>query len=389
MIKRGGWIIFMILMTQGLWSAQWLLGDSGSSVFLPEGWGLYDQEDEGRIAFANPENSIRFQVTLYPGSVYDSDTEMMDEHLTGLNIKEKDLSRFMYQGLPCSLADILFETGGQQIRGWFLFIDRDDYDYYLTAITTPEDYPSSLPLILSCLDGFSPDQQGRSQPGPISALISSGGSEEQEEQLSFEGSQLVYRWSRGREEASRLLIEREATILSSYEDPKLFDEAWKRYYQMIYRDMAYDLENLAFQLSDQLYELDEVNKSEVLLSWLQDFQYGSTDRFSDLLTPTECLLSGTGDCDALALVYGILLNHLEIPAVLMVSREYSHALAAVAVQRKGAHFDLNGTDYVVAEMTKKVDLGQISADMSNLDYWVIVPFSNYIKGTLPLESSNN
>jgi hypothetical protein len=257
------------------------------------------------------------------------------------------------------------------------------------VITNPEDYQTSLPLILSCLDGFSADQAGRCEPGPVSALISSGQGTMQEDLLSFQGQNLTYLWNQGREEASRLLVEREASILSGYKEPELFDEAWKRYYQMIYRDSAPDLEDLSSRLKKKLHVLDNREKAETLLSWLQDFEYGSTDRFSDLLTPTECLLKERGDCDALALVYIMLLNHMDIPAVLMVSRKYSHALAAVAVEKEGAHFALNGQNYVVAEMTKKVDLGQISADMADLRHWVVVPFSGYEKGILPLDSSNN
>ena len=388
-MRKGSVVLVLILLSQSLSAGQWRLGESGSSVFLPEGWGLYDQGDEGRIAFTNPENSIRFQVSIYPGSLYNSDTDMMDDHLSALAMSEKELSRFVYQGKTCSLADILFESGDSRIRGWFLFINRDDYDYYLTAITTPEDYQTALPLILSCLDGFSPDEAGRKEPGPVSSLISEGRISVQKEQLTFQDGYLEFQWSPGREEASRLLIEREASILSTYQVPELFDEAWKRYYQMIYRDMAPDLEDLAFRLQTQLSGLSDEGKAKALLSWLQDFDYGSTERFSDLMTATECLISETGDCDALALVYIILLNHMEIPAVLMVSREYSHALAALAVNSEGAHFSMDGRDYVVAEMTKKVSLGQISADMSDMNHWVIVPFYGYDKGILPLGSSNN
>jgi len=386
---KKNFLIFLIsiLLNVSLFSGEWLL-DGGSSVFLPEGWLIYDQTEPGRISFISPGSDVIFQVTSYPGASYHSDTTMMENHLSELNVIEKDVSRFPYQGRLCSMADLQILSGENEIRGWFLFVEREDRDYYLTAITGTADYEKNLPLILSCLDGFSPDDTARRTPGAISALTSSIDHSEHKKILTFRGKEVPFLWTTGRNESLRLLIEREASILSTYKNPDLFDEAWNRYYQLIYRDSRPDLSELASILDTNMEGMTKTKKAETLLSWLQNFQYGSTNLFSDLLTPIESLNTETGDCDALALVYVLLLNHMNIPAVLMVSRDYSHALGAVAVEREGAHFTMGNETYVVAEMTEKVALGQISSDMADLNHWVVIPFSDYDKGTLSFGNSH-
>lgn len=379
-------LILLIFMASfhALAAGEWSLGDSGSSVFLPEGWNLFSQEERNRISFINPEETIIFQVSVYPGDLYRSDSEMMEKHLEELEIREVERSQFLYRERTTSLADLSLDSDGVPIRGWFLFIDREDFDYYLTAITSPVNYESALPLILSCLDGFSPDEEARHEAGAITVLMGSGNSENQTKNLNYPEGRLSYEWNDLREEAGRLLIEREASILSAYGEPEIFDEAWKRYYQMIYRNSAGDLKGLARQIRKNLETVDDSEKAKILLRWLQGFEYGSTERFSDLMTSTESLLAETGDCDSLALIYIMLLNHMDIPAVLMVSREFSHAMAAVAVPVQGAAFPYKERNYVVAEMTKDVALGQIAAEMADINKWVIISFEDYGKGVLSL-----
>ena len=378
-MKRLVLILLLLLPLSSLSAGEWLLGDGKASVFLPDGWMLYSRDEKDRISFCDPDQTIIFQVSRYPGEYYDSDEVMMDEHLQALDILDREISRYSYQGRTCSLADVGFASGEINLRGWFLFLEREDWDYYLTAFTAAENYENSLALILSCLDGFSADEEGRNSQGALAAFLSSS-SVVKHNSLTFNGTTLDFSWNTGREEASRLLIEREAGILASYKEPEAFDEAWKRYYRMIYRDCRSDLDELALEINRVCKGMDDREKAEALLTWLQEFEYGSTSRFSDLLSPLETVLGGKGDCDALALVYALLLNRMEIPAVLMVSRHFGHALGAVAVAGEGARFTQEGKSYVVAEMTKDVALGQIAADQADMSRWVVISFEDYSEG---------
>ncbi|OQY33284.1 MAG: hypothetical protein B6241_08430 [Spirochaetaceae bacterium 4572_59] len=368
--------IFLICFMQTLFSLEWHIEPTDSSLLLPEGWSLHDDSEAGRLSFIKPDNTVIFQLTVYPGSTYQSDQEMMDSHLRDLEKIESDSSRFLYQGHMVSLSDSIFMSAGNQLRGWFLFIDRDDYDYYLTGICSLENYSESLPWILSCLDGFSVDDEGRKNPGVISSLLISGSNDSAAFPLGFEGQRISFRYNPVREEITQLMIEREASILSSYKDPAEFAVAWKRYYQMVYRDSGTDLDELAADIQDILKDKTNAEKAEILLSWLQEYEYGSSNSFSDLLAPVSVVLKQTGDCDALALVYCCLMNKMEIPALLMASYQYSHSMAAVSIDRKGAGFQFGERRYIVAEMTKKVDIGMINQDMADMNNWVVISLDN-------------
>ena len=373
MLRKGVLLYsFLLCLSLPLFSIEWRFEPTDSSIHLPEGWDLFDNSESGRTSFINPEETIIFQVSLYPGTTYGSDEQMMDSHLQELDILESDSSRFPFQGEMVSLADCTFLSTGSNIRGWFLFIDGIDYDYYLTCITEESLYTDSLPWILSCLDSFSINEEGRTKPGAISAFLTSDEGALQKTSLDFSGGQIPFEYFSGRGDASQLLIEREASILNSYKDPDSFAAAWRRYYQLISRDTAWELRGISDSLEQMLAGKSNREKAEVVLSWLQEFEYGSSDSFSDLLAPVRVLLHRTGDCDALGLVYCSIMNSMGIPSLLMVSYIYSHSMSAVLVDDGGAGFLYGEDRYVVAELTKKVELGMISQEMADMKNWIVV-----------------
>ena len=127
----------------------------------------------------------------------------------------------------------------------------------------------------------------------------------------------------GEAEANQTVIEREARILASVREG--IPEAWRRFYRIIYRDTYMRLLPLAESLAR------EGATPASLLAWFQDFSYTRTGSLADFQSPLACVLSSTGDCDSLGLAYVILLHQLGYNAILMVSSEYSHAMAAVDI----------------------------------------------------------
>jgi hypothetical protein len=179
-------------------------------------------------------------------------------------------------------------------------------------------------------------------------------------------------------EASQMLIEREAAILTLYaEDYGKNDrwlKAWKRYYKLIYRDNYRRLEPLARSFRVVIRRLS-IPRNEVpakLLSWFQDFTYRRDNTLSDLLSPVSCLIDQTGDCDSLALSYIILLHHLGYDAILLISDVHKHSLAAVDIEGRGARFTVEGKGYLIAELTEKVDIGLIDRSMADPAGWIPV-----------------
>ena len=70
------------------------------------------------------------------------------------------------------------------------------------------------------------------------------------------------------------------------------------------------------------------------------------------------------------MTYVILLHHLGVDAIIMASDRYAHAMAAVDTFGPGARFEFEGRQWLVAEMTAEVALGQIAADVADPAGWI-------------------
>jgi hypothetical protein len=83
--------------------------------------------------------------------------------------------------------------------------------------------------------------------------------------------------------------------------------------------------------------------------------------------------------------YVILLHYFDVDAILMVSSIYSHSMAAVDLDGKGARFPLEGVKYLVAETTDDVELGRIDRSMSNTNAWIGIDFVRFSGSTIEPE----
>jgi len=95
-----------------------------------------------------------------------------------------------------------------------------------------------------------------------------------------------------------------------------------------------------------------------------------------LKTPLEFLADLKGDCDSRTLLLYTLLKHYDYKVSIINSEYYLHSMLGLAVDSKqinGAFKILNGQKYYYWETTDKgFRLGELSAELSNLNYWKIV-----------------
>jgi hypothetical protein len=96
----------------------------------------------------------------------------------------------------------------------------------------------------------------------------------------------------------------------------------------------------------------------------------------DFVPPQTAAFEKRGDCDSRAMVMAIILEKLGIDSILMVSRDYSHAMLAVDVAGGGQRFTLNGKAYLVAETTAHVGIGQIDSSMTDASKWLGIDLGN-------------
>jgi hypothetical protein len=371
-------IIALLLLAPLLASAApLLLAPFGCTLDLPEGWVPVSTEDPSRLSFSDPGSGAMLQCGIF---THDPDlgAEALGKDFSRqLSAKEKGAA-FEFSGRDAYLSRVDFSSAGTPFKGFLLVVSGlhrgsspADEDALLVAFVPAESFDRERDSLASALDSFSPDEEGRLLPGPVSQSISPFPAHDlRKTHLVFLGGIVEMSVGRGEAEATQGLIEREARVLVAYRAGHR--GAWQRYYRMIYRDNYHRLDGVFAGIRKRLREKG-VAPGEYpveLLSWIQGFSYVRTGTLSDFLSPVSAVLSASGDCDSLAILYAALLDHLGIDAILFVSTHFSHALAGVDISRPGATLDFEGRKYLVAEMTERVSIGLIAQDMADASAWI-------------------
>ncbi len=358
-------------------------------IDIPAEWEILDGERSDFISFTDSDHVAVFQIIAFPGHQF-ATSEELERYIRVSYEAEGDRAPFRYLNRPSIFADYRFSTGSYDVRGYMAFLNRDDFDFAVMTFVPEDYYDAYHDLLLSALDSFSPDGVTRNYPGPVSQffLPSTGERTENGAVLTFPSGR-EFSLSAGVasgevRDAAETLIEREARVLSAYAPeagdslrigdgpPPPWATAWRRYFRMIYRDNYSRLEPVAealfMDLSREGVPRDEMPAT--ILSWLQGAEYRRTPSLSDLMSPSACLVDFAGDCDSLGITYAILLHHLGFDAILMVSMEYAHAMVGVDIGGDGARFPYSGRQWLVAELTENVAIGQIAQDMSDIGGWI-------------------
>lgn len=319
------------------------------------------------------------QIIALDPTTADSGAGIAGELLADLSAQGEP-APFEYLGYSAALTDLQFVTAGNEVRGYMVTINGFEADLVLLGFAVLDSYDLARDHLLSALDSFAMGDESRYYPGPISQFfypfpapvgrtvtVPFTGASTQFGMLSF-------RADPGELDAGQVVVEREARILAPYGslDRELFEAAWRRYFRMIYRDSYMRLAPLADQIRERLEAdgIPRVDEPREILAWLQGFEFERTGGLSDFRAPLSCVAGSAGDCDSLALTYVILLHHLGFDAIVMVSDRYAHALAAVDLPGPGARFAFEGRQWLVAEMTDDVEMGQIAADMADPGGWI-------------------
>lgn len=368
-------LLFLILISLSpLGAREYALEDWGCFVDLPQGWEPLEVTDD-KATFADVGERAFFQIKVYPSDRFDGGEEMFREVGEMLQA-DGEGELFAYQGEESVFTDLLFAVGETFYQGFGLYIDGSDRDWVVLSFAEAElAHAYHFPL-LSALDSFSLNVQALLSPGPVSRFYEASfeAPEEFSFTVPFNEETLEVEASEAALETSQVTVEREAGVLGIY-TPEDTD-AWQRFYRMVYRDNYRRLDSLYRSLILNGFSPRQEPRAaaEILLSWIQGFAYHRTGTPEDFSTPLEALYDNAGDCDSLGLLYVILLKHFGVDAILMVSDEYDHAMAAADVEGSGARFTWEEKEWVVAETTAPVALGLIAADVADPAGWLGVTF---------------
>jgi hypothetical protein len=233
-------------------------------------------------------------------------------------------------------------------------------------------------LHLSALDSLAPTEGDRRAPGPVTEYAYPRGTPRE---IPLPQLDLKVRIHEGDQEAAQALVDREFAVLRLGAETALWQEAWIRFYRAIYRDSFERLAETAFTLerfwnSRKGETGDDREFAEWVLSWVQSFAYERDRMGSDFVNLISAAAEGQGDCDSRALLWAVILKQADIPAAIMVSRDYGHAMGLADLNGPGARFNLEGKPWLVAETTATVPLGLIGAGVSEISKWLGVSFED-------------
>jgi hypothetical protein len=360
-------------------AAKELAAEQGASIDVPSGFTPGDGDGRTRFSYFDPAGEIELDILIYEPDRFSTAGAMAAELVSKLGSRG-DTSTFRYEGREAAIAELAFTFEGTAEKGYALFVagKAGEADYALLAHVAASRFEAYGEYAISCLDSFSIDRTARREPGPVSQFLLPWPPDRTARKTAvLPGGAVGIPWSD--EEAAHALdlAVREYRILALYaETEDLWVDAWARFYRMVYRESAARLDGLCEAFARSLPLDDPTECARRVLAWVQGFTDRPDDSGIDFVPPLPAAFEGRGDCDARAVVMAIVLEHLGIDCVLMISREYSHAMVGVGVPGGGRRFTFNGREYLVAETTAKVGIGLIDSGQADFSKWLGVDVGN-------------
>jgi hypothetical protein len=365
----------------------------GSRIDLPPGYQAQGGAGATGVSFRNPQGAV-FEIGVSQGT----DPQKHLENVLSRLGTHTEVESFEYHGRKAALAELEFSLGAASparraaYQGWGLCLDRGD-SLLLALAYGPAGNGDLEILHLSCLDSVAPTQAEQRYCGPITEFAWPRGPLRE---IPLFNTQIKALFAEGDAEAAQGLVDREFQVLRYFEKGPQWQEAWRRFYRMIYRDSWERISHAAFLLERRWAAEDlpletlppegaasngagrapspEIRLASRALSYVQDFTYQRNLMGSDFVNLVSALTEGRGDCDSRALLWALILAQANINSGIMVSRDYSHAMGIADIEGQGARFPFERKQYLVAETTAKVEPGLIAQNMSEIDKWLGIVF---------------
>jgi len=362
-------LLFLLLIPSLLPAAPVYSTVWGFSLDLPEGYELVEGNNRDRFSFQGPQGA-QFDIAVY-NNVYQDITQMSRDIERRLGNKG-DIAFFDYGDKAAALMELRFGDSA----GWGLCVELgravDGGVPLLVALAyAPADKTGMDLYHFSALDSLAPSKTEKSRPGPITEFTWPRG---QRMEVTLAGTSLRAMVYQHDAEAAQSLIEREFALMRHYAASPVWQEAWVRYYRAICRDSRGRVADAVARLVQNWSGADRRAFAGKALAWIQTFTYERDLSGSDFVNLVSAVTEGKGDCDSRAMLWALILVQADIPAAMMVSRDYSHAMGLADIAGSGARFEAGGIKWLVAETTKKVDIGLIGQDMSNTEKWLGILF---------------
>ena len=353
------------------------------SMDIPEGYELKENSpDSNSYCFEHPNIPVTFVLKVVTDTKMYSTYSALSDSLNKLNA-QREMDSTVWNDTSCSIANIEF-TLDQKYSGWAVSapLAKDNTFVVLLCYSPSSQYEKCVNFILATLNSLCVSADYYNTPGIITtyAYPKLGN---HKYTVDIGNKNISFLLDDADIEASEFVINMEYAVLILYAKHNLWQEAWQRYYRMIYRDCFGRLENFSDKVINTLFEEGRLQNpdnpelyfAQQLLTWTQGFEYERLkNRSTDLTSPVAAVVGDGNDCDCRSLLICILARASGIESILLISNEYSHAMPAIEINALGQKYIPAGTDreFIMGETTAPVTWGLISADMQDREKWIPV-----------------
>jgi hypothetical protein len=335
------WMIFLALNlgAEPLFSPTW-----GFRLDLPEEYELTGGDNRNQFSFAS---SFETHLDLAVYTNKDSAPALATELGTRLsNRGERHV--FTFNGKQTALLELRFSNPqfrNASFTGWALCIELEQEPRaFLAVLAYGPDRPELQNLHLSVLDSIEGGLGDHRLPGAVTTYLHPRGAWVRGRVAGF-NQEVNFRQNDA--QGAQSVVDREFAVMRLYVNSAHWQEAWKRFYRAIFKDSFDRLTNAAFILernwNNTVLGPSEGVKAEEAerlgerpgeasgiaakaLEWVQTFTYERDLMGTDFVNLVSAAQEGRGDCDSRAMLWAIILEQANIPAGIMVSREFSHAM---------------------------------------------------------------
>lgn len=348
---------------------------------IPEGFNVKDANEASySYHFEHPNIPVQFILKIYEKE-NSSSFSILEEAMSKLKAKAS-FDRVLWEGNDCTVSQFDMNLG-KDYSGWACSAPLEVKDSYITVITyaDKDKAPACQQFMISLLNSLTVSDITCQNPGLFMAYAFPKEGDKTVN-LNIGGKKITSKIDKTDEEASQFLVDLEFGVLSLYASHPMWKEAWQRYYRLIFRDNYGRLSRVSEDIFARLYpecekkRKDDPNTEYVsrLLSWVQDFKYErhQTKASSDLTPPVMAVCGDGNDCDSRSLLMCCIMQRAGIDSILLISREYSHALCAFDIMGQGQTFETSYGSYLMCETTAKVTPGMIAQEQADRSKWIVV-----------------
>lgn len=346
------------------------------NIDIPSGFKLVANNGTSSYQLQSDCVPVTAVIKIHEKDAFKTTKDALTDILKKLGVNS-DIDTVSWRGGIQSLGMFSGKLMGQNVSGFAATVKVPENNKMITVASwCPVEQKDLCNLtITSLLDSINIDVESHFTSGLFTSYAFPSSKETVEVKADIGGKKIKSKLFKNDLEAAEYVIEREYYILRLYQQRNDWQEAWMRYYRLIFRDSCSRLRQFAFDAESALASdcKDSTDYAQKLLEWTQGFKYEREQTSSDLASLPSILLGGGSDCDSRSMLLAVMLQCANQDAIMFVSAKHSHAVAGLVSDHPGFSFKADGKDYLIGETTAKdVSWGKINQAQKDQKDWFTV-----------------